>query len=99
MKDSKEYIEAKTIAIAKASGKTPMSDIFEAGYDFAMSQPKHIFDGVANVGEVRRYEGGLVDVEKCRYKTCIGCILFDKMIDCEYLTGCDTHNVKYIHAK
>ena len=64
-----------------------------------LSEPKHIFDGVAKAGEARRYEGGLVDVVKCRYKTCIGCMLFDKMIDCEFLTGCDTHNVKYIPAK
>jgi len=30
---------------------------FDRGYDSAMSQPKHIFDGVAVIGEVIRFGG------------------------------------------
>lgn len=70
-----------------------------AGYDFAMAQPKHIFEGVAQVGEVRRFEGELVDViDSSNEYMCDNCIFwdFDLDHDCQYLTGCDTHNVKYI---
>jgi hypothetical protein len=68
---------------------------FIAGYDFAMSQPKHIFDGVANVGEVRRFEGELVDVVFDR-TCCQYCVLRGKMNNCDFITGCIANNVKYI---
>ena len=94
MKKTKEYRHARITAIEKASVITPMSDIFEAGYDFAMAQPKHIFDGVAVVGEVRRFGYELVDVVSIN--TCSDCALLRYDIDCRFLTSCDTHNVKYI---
>ena len=98
MKNSQEYKEAKKIAINNAKGATA-SFVFEAGYDFAMAQPKHIFDGAAQVGEVRRFEGELVDVVANETKnSCMGCCLdyCAETIACQHNTGCDTHNVKYI---
>ena len=68
---------------------------FTAGYNEAIAQPKHIFDGAAVAGEVRRFEVDLVDVvDDNRY--CEGCILKDRMPICDYLTGCEINNVKYI---
>ena len=101
MKKTKEYRHARITAIEKASGITPMSDIFEAGYDFAMSRPRHIFDGVAVAGEVRRFEGKLVDVvdvSENEPSTCANCILFNvhAVADCSFLTGCSINDVKYI---
>lgn len=99
MKKSKEYCEAGNKAAIECESRI---QIFDAGYDFAMSQPKHIFDGVAQVGEVRRFEGELVDVVGAGGVICSNCVLFDIMpksdydIICNRLTGCDTHNVKYI---
>ena len=61
MKNSKEYIEALNMAFDVAKKPTSKDHptaahiIFDAGIDFAMSQPKHIFDGVAQVGEVKRF--------------------------------------------
>ena len=95
MKKTKEYRHARITAIEKASGITPMSDIFDAGFDFAMAQPKHIFDGVAVAGEVRRFEGGLVDVVGDDEACLCGCVLYN-LCNCQYLTGCDIHNVRYI---
>ena len=89
MKKTKEYCEAGNKAAIECESKIK---IFEAGYDFAMAQPKHIFDGVAVAGEVRRFKGELVDV--IERSTCSGCALFT-FNNCKYLTGCD-HNVKYI---
>ena len=89
MKKTKEYCEAGNKAAIECESKI---HIFEAGYDFAMSQPKHIFDGVAKVGEVRRFGDELVDVVE--RGICSGCALFT-FNNCKYLTGCD-HNVKYI---
>ena len=66
-----------------------------AGYNEAMSQPKHIFDGAAVAGEVRRFEGELVDVVDDD-ETCRGCILKDRMPICDNLTDCDINNVKYV---
>lgn len=68
---------------------------FTAGYNEAMAQPKHIFDGAAVAGEVRRFEGELVDVVDDD-ETCRGCILNDRMPICDHLTDCDINNVKYI---
>lgn len=68
---------------------------YTAGYNEAMSKPKHIFDGAAVAGEVRRFEVDLADVvDDNRY--CEGCILKDRMPICYYLTGCEINNVKYI---
>ena len=106
MKNSKGYIEALNMAFDVA--KKPTSKeyptaahiIFDAGIDFAMSQPKHIFDGVAQVGEVRRFEDELVDVVRFSLINggCEKCVLhkFSENHICQYLTGCVTHNVKYI---
>lgn len=74
---------------------------YTAGYNEAMAQPKHIFDGVAKVGEVRRFEGELVDVvdvAENEPSTCTNCILFNvrAVADCSVLTGCGINNVKYI---
>lgn len=101
MKNSKGYIEALNMAFDVA--KKPTSKeyptaahiIFDAGIDFAMSQPKHIFDGVAQVGEVRRFEGGLVDVVD---GSCKGCHLehHEKLQNCGHLTSCGIYRVKYI---
>jgi len=91
MKNSKEYRQASINAYCNNE------TMFEAGYDFAMSQPKYIFDGVAQVGEVRRFEGGLVDVTE-NDQTCSGCCLLHEyyLQNCQYLTGCDINNVKYV---
>lgn len=96
MKKTKEYCEAEYKATKECGSR---GKIFEAGYDFAMSQPKHIFDGVAVVGEVRRFEGELVDVVANDTKnSCMVCCLdyCADTIACQHNTGCDTHNVKYI---
>jgi len=97
MKNSKDYKFAKYKAMQHQGANESTDKAFEAGYDFAMSQPKHIFDGVAQVGEVRRFEGGLVSAVE-NNKQCTGCILdsTEYSLDCLYLTGCDTHNVKYV---
>ena len=97
MKNSKEYCEAKKSAIENAKGATA-SFVFEAGYDFAMAQPKHIFDGAAKVGEVRRFGDELVDVVKFGIITgdCEDCVLYASGSDCMLRTSCDTHDVKYI---
>jgi len=99
MKNSKEYKFAKYKAMQHQGANESTDKAFEAGYDFAMSQPKHIFDGVAVVGEVRRFEGGLVDVvANVGHIPCTNCVFqyFSFGIDCQFLIGCDTHNVKYI---
>ena len=107
MKNSKEYIEALNMAFDVAKKPTSKDHptaahiIFDAGIDFAMSQPKHIFDGVAQVGEVRRFECALVDVVAWglnHNSNCEKCVLytFSEKHNCQYLTGCVTHNVKYI---
>ena len=96
MKKTKEYCEAENKAAIECDSKIK---IFKAGYDFAMSQPKHIFDGEAVVGEVRRFEGELVDVVVNETKnSCIGCCLdyCADTIACQHNTGCDINNVKYI---
>ena len=97
MKKTKEYRHARITAIEKASGITPMSDIFEAGFDFAMAQPKHIFDGVAQVGEVIRFKDELVDVVESK-GNCTGCIFKENEYShiCTHLTKCCTNLVKYI---
>ena len=51
MKNSKEYFDAECKAREESIGY-PFKSEFESGYDFATSQPKHIFDGVAKAGEV-----------------------------------------------
>ena len=73
MKNSKEYKDARENAHYYQNKLDLNSDLFSAGYDFAMAQPKHIFDGVAKVGEVRRFEGELVDVVESK-GNCTGCI-------------------------
>ena len=95
MKKTKEYFEAEYKATKECGSR---GKIFEAGFDFAMSQPKHIFDGVAKVGEVRRFEGELVDVVKFGIITgdCEDCVLYASGSDCGFLTSCETHDVKYI---
>ena len=92
MKKTKEYCEAGNKAAIECESKI---HIFEAGYDFAMSQPKHIFDGVAKVGEVRRFEGELVDVVD---GSCKDCHLehHKKLSNCGYITLCGVYRVKYI---
>ena len=92
MKNSKEYKDARDKAYKEAGHNAYFSNGFEAGFDFAMSQPKHIFDGVAQVGEVRRFGDELVDVVE--RGICSGCALFT-FNNCKNLTGCD-HKVKYI---
>lgn len=106
MKNSKGYIEALNMAFDVA--KKPTSKeyptaahiIFDAGIDFAMSQPKHIFDGVAVAGEVRRFEGELVDVVSFGIITgdCENCVLHDTVYNrnCTSLTGCESNDVIYI---
>jgi len=98
MKKSEEYKEALSRSIdEKIFGNGEIS-LFEKGYDFAMSQPKHILDGVADVGEVRRFAGGLVDVKRKFAKPCTECVFhqIEYMNNCMFLTGCDINNVKYI---
>ena len=101
MKDSEEYVEALNKAYKEAGHNAYFGNGFGKGYDFAMAQPKHIFDGVAQVGEVRRFEDELVDVvdvAENEPSTCSNCILFNvrAVAECSVLTSCDTHNVKYI---
>ena len=61
MKNSKEYLEALNMAFdvaKKPSSKehpTAAHIIFDAGIDFAMSQPKHKLDGAAQLGKVKRF--------------------------------------------
>ena len=94
MKKTKEYCEAGNKAAIECESKIK---IFEAGYDFAMAQQKHIFDGVAVAGEVRRFKGELVDVVARDIDTCDRCALEQlNNIECAFYTGCNTHNVKYI---
>ena len=94
MKKTKEYCEAGNKAAIECESKI---HIFEAGYDFAMSQPKHIYDSVAVVGEKRRFEGGLVDVVESK-GNCTGCIFKEHEYShiCTHLTKCCTNLVKYI---
>ena len=99
MKNSKEYKDARDKAYNEAGHNAYFSNGFEAGFDFAMSKPKHIFDGVAVAGEVRQFEGELVDVVENKTKnSCIACCLYycADTIACQHNTGCDTHNVIYI---
>ena len=99
MKDSEEYVEALNKAYKEAGHNAYFGNGFGKGYDFAMAQPKHIFDGAAQVGEVRRFEGELVDViDSSNECMCDNCILWDFAFDhdCQLLTGCETHNIKYI---
>ena len=98
MKKTKEYFEAEYKATKECGSR---GKIFEAGYDFAMTQPKHIFDGAADVGEVRRFGDELVDVvdvAENEPSTCTNCILFNvrAVADCSVLTGCGINDVKYI---
>ena len=93
MKKTKEYCEAGNKAAIECESKIK---IFEAGFDFAMAQPKHIFDGVAKVGEVRRFEDELVDVVINKPYSCTDCIVFNIDCNCWVLTGCGINNVKYI---
>ena len=95
MKNTKEYFEAEYKATKECGSR---GKIFEAGYDFAMSRPRHIFDGVAKVGEVRRFGDELVDVVKFGIITgdCEDCVLHASGSYCMLLTSCDTHDVKYI---
>ena len=95
MKKTKEYKDAMDKAYKESGHNAYFGNGFSAGYDFAMAQPKHIFDGVANVGEKRRFEGRLVDVVDDTNK-CEDCILVKYDIDCQFFTGCDTNDVKYI---
>ena len=97
MKNSKEYFVAECKAHKESVGY-PFKSEFESGFDFAMSQPKHIFDGAAKAGEVRRYDGELVVVVIKSAKSCTSCIFSDSVDirNCMYLTGCDINNVKYI---
>ena len=96
MKDSEEYVEALNKAYKEAGHNAYFGNGFGKGYDFAMSQPKHIFDGVAQVGEVRRFEGELVDVVENKPYSCTDCIVFNIDCDCCFLTGCGINSVKYI---
>ena len=62
MKNSKEYFVAEYKAQdAYMSDQT--KNLFEAGFDFAMSQPKHLLDSdyPVHVGDVRRYKGSLYE--------------------------------------
>ena len=80
MKNSKEYKDARENAHYYQNKLDLNSDLFSAGYDFAMAQPKHIFDGAAVAGEVRRFVGYLVDVvdvSENEPSTCANCILFN----------------------
>lgn len=96
MKNSKEYFDAECKAREESIGY-PFKSEFESGFDFATSQPKHIFDGVAKAGEVRRFDGKLVDVIDCgTVNTCDGCCLFDYDDDVCELIKCVIINVKYI---
>lgn len=105
MKDSKEYKDARQYSFIDATNSAHIgagirqfhNTGFRSGYNFAMSQPKHIFDGVANAGEVRRFEDYLVDVV-VRDGTCNKCVCnnFAGLLHCNYLIGCKTNNVKYI---
>ena len=95
MKNSQEYNDARDKAYKEAGHNAYFGNGFDAGFDFAMSQPKHIFDGVAQVGEVRRFEGGLVDVVD---GSCKDCHLehHKKLSNCGYITLCGVYRVKYI---
>ena len=94
MKKTKEYCEAGNKAAIECESKI---HIFEAGYDFAMAQQKHIFDGVAQVGEVIRFKDELVDVVESK-GNCTGCIFKENEYShiCTHLTKCCTNLVKYI---
>ena len=62
MKNSKEYFVAEYKAQdAYMSDQT--KNLFEAGFDFAMSQPKNLLDSdyPVHVGDVRRYKGSLYE--------------------------------------
>ena len=97
MKDSEEYVEALNKAYKEAGHNAYFGNGFGKGYDFAMSQPKHIFDGVAVAGEVRRFKGELVDVVESK-GNCTGCIFKENEYShiCTHLTKCCTNLVKYI---
>lgn len=97
MKDSEEYVEALNKAYKEAGHNAYFGNGFGKGYDFAMSQPKHIYDSVAVVGEKRRFEGGLVDVVESK-GNCTGCIFKEHEYShiCTHLTKCCTNLVIYI---
>ena len=98
MKDSEEYVEALNKAYKEAGHNAYFGNGFGKGYDFAMSRPRHILDGVAKVGEVRRFGNELVDVVKFGIITgdCEDCVLYASGSDCSFLTGCSINDVKYI---
>lgn len=90
MKNSKYYQEAKRTAINEASGATPMSDIFEAGFDFAMSLPKPLSAYTFKPGELMAYNDAtyeVVDFTRCEYcDLCTdgSCRLIDDDIECPF---------------
>ena len=61
MKDSQEYKFAKYQSMQHFGANESTDKAFEAGFDFAMAQPKHLLDEEypVHVGEVRRYMGSL----------------------------------------
>jgi len=62
MKNSREYQDAKRNAVNNAAGATPRSDIFEAGFDFAMRQPKQLSAYTFKPGELAAYKGATYEV-------------------------------------
>lgn len=95
MKNSKEYFVAEYKANdAYMSDQT--KNLFEAGFDFAMSQPKHLRDTdyPVHVGDVRRYKGSLYEaVEYGDGDYCHKCE-FNKVCDGEYPCGNGVYFVK-----
>ena len=61
MKDSQEYKFAKYQSMQHFGANESTDKAFDAGFDFAMTQSKHLLDSdyPVHVGEVRRYNGSL----------------------------------------
>lgn len=77
------------------NGEVSAKDYIAGYYEARRCQPKHIFDGAAVAGEVRRFEDELVNVVDDD-DSCTECILNDKMPICDHLTKCEINNVKYV---
>lgn len=102
MKNSKEYFVAEYKAQdAYMSDQT--KNLFEAGFDFATSQPKHLLDSdyPVHVGDVRRYKGSLYEAvefivnEDIEIDDCQNCA-FHK--SCFGLIPCE-NGLKFIEIK
>ena len=97
MKDSQEYKFAKYQSMQHFGANESTDKAFEAGFDFAMSQPKHLRDTdyPVHVGDKRRFKGSIYEAVEIGDEDCDNCAL-NKVCDGEY--PCE-NGVKFIKIK